>query len=120
MLSYSDDDHVSFLLYADDIVLLSDDELKMQTMLDCLNKWCRIWGLIINFDKPKVVHFRAVSRVRTEFNFMCGNSSLELVDQYKDLGIVFTEHLNLMQMSKIVAQSASRALGLLISKSKSI
>ena len=28
-LSYSDDDHVSILLYADDIVLLSDDELKM-------------------------------------------------------------------------------------------
>ena len=36
-LSYSDVDHVSILLYADDIVLLSDDELKMQTMLDCLN-----------------------------------------------------------------------------------
>ena len=40
-LSYSDDDHVSILLYANDIVLLSDDKLKIQTMLDCLNKWCR-------------------------------------------------------------------------------
>ena len=51
---------------------------------------------------------------------MCGNSSLELVDHYKYLGIVFTEHLDLMQMSKIVAQSARRALGLLILKSKSL
>ena len=31
-LSYSDVDHVSILLYADDVVLLSDDELKMQTV----------------------------------------------------------------------------------------
>ena len=77
-------------------------------------------GLIINFDKSKAVHFRALGRARTEFNFVCGNSSLELVDHYKYLGIVFTEHLDLMQMSKIVAQSASRALGLLISKSKSL
>ena len=51
---------------------------------------------------------------------MCGKSSLELVDQYKYLGIVFTEHVDLMQMSKIVAESASRALGLLISKSKAL
>ena len=51
-LSYSDVDHVTILLYkmySDDIVLLSDDELKMQTMLDCLNKWCRTWGFIITF-----------------------------------------------------------------------
>ena len=119
-LSYSDADHVSILIYADDIVLLSDDELKMQTMLDCLNKWCRTWGLIINFDKSKTVHFKAVSSARTKFNFVCGISSLELVDQYKYLGIVFTEHLDLMQMSKIVAQSASRALGLLILKSEAL
>ena len=119
-LPYSDADHVSILLYDDDIVLLSDDELKMQTMLDCLNKWCRTWGLIINFDKSKAVHFKAVSSARIKFNFVCGNSSLELVDQYKYLRIVFTEHLDLLQMSKIVAQSASRALGLLISKSKAL
>ena len=66
------------------------------------------------------MHFRAVSWGRTEFNSMCGNSSLELVAHYKYLGIVFTEHLYLMQMSKIVAQSTSRTLELLISKSKSL
>ena len=117
-MAYSDVDHVSILLYADDVVLLSDDELKMQTMLNCLNKWCRTWGLIINFDKSKAVHFRAVSWARTKFNFMYGNPSLELVDHYKYmyLGIVFTEHLDLMQMSIIVAQSTGRALDLLISK----
>ena len=40
------------------------------------------------------------------------------IGQYKYLDVLFTEHLDLMQMAKIVAQSASRALGLLISKDK--
>ena len=39
-LQFADEDSVSILLYADDIVLLSDNEAKMQTMLDCLDQWC--------------------------------------------------------------------------------
>ena len=118
-LQFADEDSVSILLYADDIVLLSDNEAKMQTMLDCLDQWCSNWGLAINFEKSKVIHFRNASHPRTEYNFHCGQSHVEIFDQYKYLGVVFTEHLDFMQMSKTVAQSASRALGLLISKDKS-
>ena len=35
-----DDDTVGILLYADDIVLLADNEKEMQDMLDILNNWC--------------------------------------------------------------------------------
>ena len=64
------------------------------------------------------MHFRALSKQSTEYNFKCSSSSINLIHQYKYLGVLFTEHLDLMQMAKIVAQSASRALGLLISKDK--
>ena len=90
----------------------------MQTLLNCLDQWCITWGLTINYLKSKALHVRAASAPRTEYNFVCGNSPLELTDQYKYLGVIFTEHLDFMQMSKVVAQSASRALGLLISKDK--
>ena len=43
---------------------------------------------------------------------------MELVKQYKYLGLIFTEFLDLLTMAKTVAKSASRALGLLISKDK--
>ena len=111
-LPYSGDDRVSILLHAD------DNETNMQTMLDCLDQWCITWGLTINYLKSKALHVRAASAPRTEYNFVCGNSPLERTDQYKYLGVIFTEHLDFMQMSKVVAQSASRALGLLISKDK--
>ena len=109
---------ISILLYADDIVLLSESEANMQIMLDYLGNWCETWGLTINFNKSKVMHFRALSKQSTEYNFKCSSSSIDLIHQYKYLGVLFTEHLDLMQMAKIVAQSASRALGLLISKDK--
>ena len=35
-----DDDTVGILLYADDIVLLVDNEKELQDMLDILNNWC--------------------------------------------------------------------------------
>ena len=86
--------------------------------LDCLNDWCHAWGLTINFNKSKAMHFRTPSASETECLFLCRDSHFELVTQYTYLGVLFTEHLNFMLMSKIVAQSASRALGLLISKDK--
>ena len=43
---------------------------------------------------------------------------MELVKQYKYLGLFFTEFLDLLTMAKTVANSASRALWLLISKDK--
>ena len=49
---------------------------------------------------------------------MCKGSELEMVAQY--LGLIFTESLNYMIMTKHIAQSAGRALCLLIFKDKAI
>ncbi len=43
---------------------------------------------------------------------------LEVVEGYTYLGLLLTEHLDYQRMGKVVASSASRALGLLISKAK--
>ena len=44
--------------------------------------------------------------------------TLEIVDKYVYFGLLLTEHLEFEMTAKYVAQSASRALGLLISKCK--
>ena len=91
-LQFVDRDSVSILLillYADDIVLLSDNEakIKMQTMLDCLDQWCTNWGLSVNFAQSKVLQFRTASHLRTEYNFLRGQSHLDIIEQYKYLGV---------------------------------
>ena len=117
-IKFNDISMLSVLLYADDIVILSDDDIRLQTLLNSLNSWCIRWGLVINVEKSKIVHFRSPSITRSDFNFQCGNANIETVCRYKYLGVILTEHLDFTIMTKTVAQSASRALGLLITKDK--
>ena len=56
-----DDDNVCILLYADDIVLLADNEQNLQTLLNSLNDWCSRNDMIINVSKSNIVHFRTES-----------------------------------------------------------
>ena len=62
------DVNVSILLYADDIVLLSNCEEGLQSMLVMLGEWCSKWGLTINGNKSKVMHFRSQSVDKTVFH----------------------------------------------------
>ena len=107
------------LLYADDIVLLADNEKELQDMLDILNNWCVSKNMSVNATKSNAMHFRPNSISRTTFRFTCGQCDLQIIDKYKYLGLVLNEFLDFSMTAKLVAQSASRALGLLIAKCKS-
>ena len=109
---------LSMLLYADDVVLLSDNEGNLQNMLDSLSEWCGTWNFRLNGAKSKVVHFRNPSAPGTEHVFTCGDVSLEVTDKYKYLRLWLTEHLDYLLMTREIANSAHRALAVLIAKSK--
>ena len=51
---------------------------------------------------------------------MCGETIIEFIHQYNYLGLIFSEHLDMLVMVKMKAQSASRALDLLIAKDKAL
>ena len=111
-----DNEKLSILLYADDVVLLAESESDLQIMLDVLSNWCKKWRLDINDTKTQVIHFRNPSKQRSVFQFYCGDQELKTVSQYKYLGLVFNEFHDMSRTAKSVAASASRALGLIISK----
>ncbi len=78
------------------------------------------WKLQVNSRKTQVVDFhRGPSVEHTQFKFHCGDSEIFVVDKCKYLGLVFSEFLDYRQMAKLLAQSAHRALGLLVAKSNS-
>ena len=111
---------ISCLFYADDLILIGDSPEDLQHLFDILSQWSNNNGMNINIDKTKVVHFRTQSVQQTVFPFQCCGQTVSCTDRYKYLGLVLNEFLDLSVTAKFVAQSATRALGLLISKFKSL
>ena len=111
-------DNISILMYADDLVFLAESESDLQMMLDTLNEWCITWGMNVNEQKTKVMHFRKKGKACTKVNFNCGNKTIDVCSQYKYLGLMIDEYLDYNVTAKHVSKSAHRALGLLIAKDK--
>ena len=115
-----DNERVCLLLYADDIVLIADNAEDLQALINTLYEWCNINCMSVNPKKSNVVHFRPNSEQTCDFEFKCGADEIATVDRYSYLGITLTEFLDYDITAKIIAQSASRALGLLIAKYKNM
>ena len=107
-------------MHTHDIVLISDNAEDLQLMLNCLNEWCSANSMSVNASKSYVIHFRPNSVPKINSEFRCGTQNLIITDRYTYLGITLNEFLDFSATAKAVVQSASRALGLLIAKFKSM
>ena len=107
----SQGEKVSILAYADDIVLLGATEEELQLLLDKVSMWCKRWWVSVNTQKTKVMHFRKKRKCPTNYKFKL-DGQLELVESYK-------YHLDLNEGTNILNGAASRALGGIISKTRS-
>lgn len=105
---------LSLLLYADDIVLISDSEQSLQVMINVVNEWCKRWQMNINSGKTKIMHFRQKSRQQTDYVFTFGAEQLEVVNSYRYLGIELDYSLDYTVTSDTLASAGSKALGSLI------
>ena len=80
--------HISCLMYADDIVLLSKPAKGLQTLLCRLEDFCNKWNLKVNINKTKIIIFNKAGRVLKGYNFFTyGNILLKHVNEYNYLGI---------------------------------
>ena len=63
------DQCIPALLYADDMVLLAEDEEMLRKELKILGEWCVKWAIKVNVGKCGIVHFRKrrVKRCEEEF-----------------------------------------------------
>ncbi len=113
-----DNDTICILAYADDLVLLAENEGDLQRLLDILKEWCYKWRLSVNADKTKVMHFRQKNRNRSSRVFKVDEACLETVSQYKYLGVILDEHMDFAKTAELLANSAGRALGSVINKVK--
>ena len=107
---------IPILLYADDVVILANDQKEMQVMLNFVDSWCERWKMSVNMSKTKLMHFRKKNVNRCIDQVYLGRSSVDYTDSYKYLGVYFGEFLEFDLHCKILSDSGTRALGAVIGK----
>ena len=98
------------LLYADDLVLVSESEKGLQCCLDKLYTYCKEWNLKINVEKSKVIIFNKSGK-KIIRKFLIGNEVLEISNKYTYLGIELTANGNFSGAVKQLCEKASKSLG---------
>ena len=65
------------LLYANDAVILAEDERSMSRGLDTLAEWCSKWAVAINVEKCGVMHVKKKGVKRTKVKFYVGGDEVK-------------------------------------------
>ena len=75
------------LLFADDLTLVSESVVGLQRLLNRLEEWCDCWCMQVNISKSKVVVFKKNTKLAANEQWYYGDSQLEVVREFKYLGI---------------------------------
>ena len=79
---------IKFLLYADDLILLSPTKEGLQQSLDLLDRYCQTWALAVNLKKTKSMVFQKRPRcLGNTLHFKIGTHKIENCLEYNYLGL---------------------------------
>ena len=95
------------LLYADDTAILAESEGDLKNALVKYENYCNAWKLTVNVDKSKIIVFSKGRQTNYDFN-LCG-SRLEIVKEYKYLGILFNRSCSFYKNNFFIASQATKA-----------
>ena len=102
---------VSMLLYADDLVLLSDSAIGLQRQLNILQEYCNRWNLRVSEEKSKIMVFRNGGRLRSYEKWFYNGKVLETCTYFSYLGVNFSSVLSWSHNIKMRASKGLTALG---------
>lgn len=100
--------NVNCLLYADDIVILSESKSGLQTSLDILYNYCSNWKLQVNVDKSKIMVFNSNSKHQS-INFTFNGNTMQVVSKYCYLGIVLKSNGKFNLATSVLVEKARKA-----------
>ena len=99
---------VTSLLYADDIILVSESKEGLQNGLNVLSKFCSSWKLEVNTKKSKIMIFNSNGKSFLN-HFKLDNEYFETVKSYCYLGVTISYTGNLNQTSKNLMEKGRKA-----------
>ncbi|XP_053379986.1 uncharacterized protein LOC128548636 [Mercenaria mercenaria] len=106
------------LLYADDTVIVSETRNDLQQALNLYEQYCEMWKLTLNTSKTKILIFSRGRRSQHNFHFK--NDILEVVDEYKYLGVLFSRSGSFFKAKKHIAKQGTKAMYCLLKKAKAL
>ncbi|MEW8544141.1 MAG: reverse transcriptase family protein, partial [Candidatus Thiodiazotropha sp.] len=107
------------LLYADDTVLLAESSDDLQHALNIFEKFCTEWKLTVNIDKTKIIVFGR-GKSKSNLKFFYKQTQVEIVKQYKYLGVIISRGGSLAATIKHNCEQATKAMYVLIRKIRSL
>ena len=109
---------IFILLYADDTVILCDSAESLQKSLNIYAQYCATWKLTVNLDKSKIMIFsKRGNQLQT---FSLNGTNLEIVKEYKYLGVLFSKNNTFYSTKKHIAEQGTKALNSLLSKARTL
>ena len=109
---------IKILLYADDIATSGDLVGRLQRIINEIERFCDLWGLLLKMTKSKIVVSRRGGIVKNMEKWYLKGKEIEVISMYKYLGLIFTPKLNWSMVKKTLASQANKALGLLYMHNK--
>jgi hypothetical protein len=102
-------ENISCLMFADDVVIISETKEGLQESLHCIAHYSEKWRLKINTDKTKVMVFNKNGKMTCD-NFLLGEKALETVKTYTYLGIEFNNCGSFNNAMLTLSQKATKAM----------
>ena len=103
------------LLFADDTIIFGNNKEDLQLALDVFEKYCTEWKLTVNISKTKIVVFSG-GRLPKNLKFLFKGSELEIVKEYKYLGVFLGRSGSFTRAKKHIADQANIAVFSLLRK----
>ena len=101
---------ISCLLFADDIVLLSESAKGLQNCLNILDEYCKKWLLTVNTKKTKVLIMNKAGILHNDMNFTLNGQILDVVKEYKYLGLLLNNSGSFMKSIDNLSKRAMKAI----------
>ena len=101
---------IKMLLYADDVVLLTETGIGLQKGLDRVREYCLRWGLKVNVGKTKIMVCRKGGRRGKVRKWWYDSEKIEVVKSIKYLGVTMTEVWGWKRQEEEARKAANTAM----------
>ena len=91
-------------------MIFSDSADGLQHALNTFSEYCDKWRLTVNIVKMKIIIFNSRGRPKQTTKFTLRGSEIEITNEYKYLGIYFSQSGAFASEKKHVAEQANKAV----------